>query len=207
MNVPTQDKWLDVLQGRAEPTDRETREARAIREYILERLEVELTPLSDPEREKRLRNRVEAQFPALAAPAPEPKESLLKSWFGSWQMGWPTLGAVAAAVVLGVLVVPLMQNQSSPHDDFLTPKVFTPDSAAPATDQVSPEALARAQAFSEQVRQALAPLGVSIQVKPTPTGLEISADIEPEQRAAAAQALTPLGVKMPEDGRLRVLVR
>lgn len=209
MNAPTEDKWLEVLQGHAEPTDRETREAYAMRGYIQQKLDAELVPLNDPEREKRLRNLVEARFPSPAKPVTKLQESTLTRWFRSWQLGWPTVGAVAAAIVLGVLVVPLMQNQTSPQDDPSTPKVFTPDSPTPGAPQPqpSPEALGRADAFSKQVQQALSPLGVTVQVQQTPAGLEISADIAPEQRAAAIQGLTPLGIKLPEDGKLRVIVR
>lgn len=216
MNTNANEPWVETLQGRSSATDRETLEAQGMRQYFETRLDSDLAPLNDPARERRLRNLVEAHFAAEALIAnrqAQKPSSSFRAWLQSWNMGWPALGAAAAAVLLGVLIGPLWQSQNSGHDEWATPKtlpseqpgIISPDTPTPKS--FDPSATTNPQEFARQVGLALSPLGIETQVETAADGMRISARIPEKQRNAAAQALKPLGLTLPADGRLRVIVR
>jgi len=216
MNTQANEPWLEALQGRATATDRETLEAQGMRQYFEARLAADLQPLNDPMRERRLRNLVEAHVGANALGAnrkPAQARGPLSAWLHSWNLGWPALGASAAAVVLGVLIGPMWQSQHSADEDWATPNTppsvqpgsTTPD--VPTPKSFDPNAATSQQEFAEQLRLALSPLGLEVTTEATADGMRISANIPQEQQGPAAQALKPLGLTVPVDGRLRVLVR
>lgn len=216
MNPNAHEPWLETLQGRGSVTDRETHEAQGMRQYFETRLQADLVPLNDPARERRLRNLVEAHFAADALSATQQAKkplSPLSAWLQSCNFGWPSLGASAAAVVLGVLIVPLWQNQHSVDDDRATPKTLPSVQPGSTPHGVTrPEfnnssAATNPQEFANLVRLALTPLGIEITVLPAADGMHIYADIPEEKRNAAAQALKPLGLALPAGSRLHVLVR
>ena len=216
MNTNANEPWVETLQGRSSATDRETLEAQGMRQYFEARLDADLVPLNDPARERRLRNLVEAHFAAEAlGTTRKAAKSLnpLSAWLQSWNLGWPALGAAAAAVVLGVLIVPLWQSQNSGDDEWAIPKtlpseqpgITSPDTPTPKS--FDPSAATNPQEFARQVDLALSPLGIETQVETAANGMRISARIPEKQRSAAAQALKPLGLTLPADGHLRVIVR
>jgi hypothetical protein len=222
VNNQHHEPWLDALQGRSTDTDRETgergetREAQGMRQYFDARLDADLVPLNDAARERRLRNLVESRFAAQALPRikkNEPSAGMISGWLLSLNLGWPTAGAAATALVLGVLAVPLWQGQNSGADEWETPKTLRSDHGSnPSHPATAPKSLNLHHAstpieFANQVRAALAPLGLQPQIQTLADGTRISANIPVSQRSAAALALKHLGIEVPVDGRLRVIVR
>lgn len=216
MNTNANEPWMETLQGRSPATDRETLEAQGMRRYFEARLESDLEPLIDTARERRLRNLVEAHLAAeaqaTARTTAKPSNPLI-TWLQNWNLGWPAMGAATAAVVLGVLMGPLMQSQNSVDDEWAAPKALPseqPGTASPGVltpKSFDPNAATNPQEFANQVRAALSPMGVEINLETAADGMRLSANIPTEQRGAAAQALKPLGLELPADGRLRVLIR
>lgn len=218
MNQSELDHWEAVLQGRTPATDRDTREAQAIRDYYEATLGPKLAPREDPARERRLRSLVEAQLGTQASQSSTPKPSMpqrvhpFKAWLDRLNLGWPALGAAAAAVVLGVLVGPIWQSQTTAQDEWVVPK--SPNANGASSDGTIPKGFepgapvpGSPQDVAEQIRGELAKLGIVARIGKADDGWRVAAEIRPEQRGAAVEALKPFGITVPGDGRLKVLIR
>jgi hypothetical protein len=116
-NTADQDKqrWFDVLAGKTEPNDSTTRRAAKLRKILLSQRELDRQRAPDPQAEKRLLNRVQAERAKQAATRPASFPSRI------WQWIFPPSGAhlgrsggvVAAMLVLVFGPIVLLQERNS----------------------------------------------------------------------------------------------
>ena len=99
------DAWLAVLAGQQLATDRATRQAAGLREYVTRQIEVEREHQPDPVQEARLLARLRSRGAFAPPPAHSPRE-LIKprtprksrlGWLANWLMNWlrPSRGHAA----------------------------------------------------------------------------------------------------------------
>jgi hypothetical protein len=204
---PDDDKFFEVLAGRRQPDDADTRQAARLRQYYQMHPTAEERPQPDPAGQARLLAYLRARegqpapgaAPATTPPAkPGPLQRLL-AWLLPPGPGRGMRLGMALAGVLGVAV--LVRMVAPPDDDHLTPK-----SGGPLAAETVKYAADPAQ-DAAQIQALLA--GVGIPVTLTVQGREVllRADIPPEQLAAVTQALSARGLTPPADGRLVLRIK
>jgi hypothetical protein len=206
------DRWLDVLAGRATASDPDTITAAALRQHLDEEVAADAvaglqTPHAREQAFKRLTNLMEAQAPAPRQAAARPPEPA-----GLWQriMNWLLpgegarplrLGGAAAGVAALALVVTLVVQQG-PGDGY-DPSMKSPP-PAPAPAPVQPRAssplnlvvvpVADPVASALALQAELRALGLESSVFPLGRAAQLSAPVPAGRQAELAQLLAAKGI-------------
>ena len=198
----TDDKWLDVLAGRAQAEDLATRQAAKARDFYSRQAEADQAQPVDEQRLKRLQNLMQAQVAerraAAAAAKPVVRAGLLArlgAWFNPPQGGGLRYAGAAMAVMglAAVLVIAL----DAPNDDHTMKGgpldgLTLPGNAGGADWQVvvGGQPLARALA----VQAALQQRNVSAEVTPLGDKTRLEASVPAAQQAAVRADLAALDI-------------
>lgn len=211
---PTDDRWLDVLAGRAEAHDRATHQAAQARAHIAQQVAADQAVPVDEQRTKRLLNLMQAQAeqrsraqaaaaPAVAASATTAAGPLarLLAWLNPAQ-GGGLRAAGAAAAVMGLAVVLVTTLKPAGDDDHTQMKGLPPitepitapglqgGGASGALVVVGKEPLARALALQASLQGQ----GVSAEVFPLGDRARLDASVPADRQAAVRQALAGQGI-------------
>lgn len=212
MTTDRDERWLEVLAGRREPDDAETRQAASVRVFFERQAADDMQARPDPEREKRLLNVLNARgvlerSPAPAAarpPAPAPARgnplTALLHWLFPPGASNGLRYAIAAALVLGVALAPLLGPD--PQDDSGTMKGAPPGPGLGANRWSSVDPAAEAL----RVQSLLASQGVTATVTTDGGDHVVEAVVPPDRTDAvrAALAVQPLSIR--PDGVLRIRI-
>jgi hypothetical protein len=197
--------WLDVLAGRAEPTDAATGEALRYREYF-ERCALDERAEIDEAAYLRTMN-------YLRARGAFKREPEAPNGAGKWrtminrlripaQPG--TRAALFVTLMLAVVVMPLVMHQPQESAQIKgLPKGLPPLTTAEENVLVATDPVQQARA----IQAALILNGVASDVEPGEAQLLLTATVGAEEFEAAREALLQFGVALPADGRLRILIR
>lgn len=207
------DRWLEVLAGRAEPTDAGTRRAAALRACFETRLATEAEKPADPERLKTLLNLMEAEGEAAARAAraagaggPAGTDvaggshgplSRLARWlfpdggFSGWRLGGVAAGILGVAVLLRA-VWPELDDESR-RMKSVPPGAGT-SAQAPAT--VTPIVVTGSDPLHGAIglQSALRNAGLEAQVYPLGATARLEARVSGERAAAVRDELSRLGL-------------
>lgn len=203
----TDDRWLEVLAGRAEPHDRATAQAAQARAYVAQQVAADLATPVDEQRIKRLLNLMQAQAEhrirdqAVAAP-PDTASSRpgalarLLAWLNPAQDGGLRVAGVAAMMGLAAVLVTTVFQEG--EDDPSKMKGLPPTTApspqgstgAGVLVVVGKEPLARAQAL----QATLMAQGITAEVFPLGDRARLDASVPADQLAAVRQTLSGLGI-------------
>jgi len=211
---PTDDRWLDVLAGRAEAHDRATHQAAQARAHIAQQVAADQAAPVDEQRTKRLLNLMQAQAeqrsraqaaaaPAVAASATAAAGPLarLLAWLNPAQ-GGGLRAAGAAAAVMGLAVVLVTTLKPAGDDDHTQMKGLPPitepitapglqgGGASGALVVVGKEPLSRALALQASLQGQ----GVSAEVFPLGDRARLDASVPADRQAAVRQALAGQGI-------------
>lgn len=211
---PTDDRWLDVLAGRAEAHDRPTRQAAQARAHIAQQVAADQAVPVDEQRTKRLLNLMQAQAeqrsraqaaaaPAVAASATAASGPLarLLAWLNPAQ-GGGLRAAGAAAAVMGLAVVLVTTLKPAGDDDHTQMKGLPPitepitapglqgGGASGALVVVGKEPLSRALALQASLQGQ----GVSAEVFPLGDRARLDASVPADRQTAVRQALAGQGI-------------
>jgi len=211
---PTDDRWLDVLAGRAEAHDRATHQAAQARAHIAQQVAADQAVPVDEQRTKRLLNLMQAQAeqrsraqaaaaPAVAASATAAAGPLarLLAWLNPAQ-GGGLRAAGAAAAVMGLAVVLVTTLKPAGDDDHTQMKGLPPitepitapglqgGGASGALVVVGKEPLSRALALQASLQGQ----GVSAEVFPLGDRARLDASVPADRQAAVRQALAGQGI-------------
>ena len=111
--------WLNVLAGKAQPSDHATRQAAALRQYFERQVADDLAQVPDLQEEKRVLNALRARGAFAEKPAAA-AEALVRKSVWSWLFpanGLRAPGYAAAAVLaIAVVTVPFMLRTGGPGD-------------------------------------------------------------------------------------------
>jgi len=205
MSDSPDDRWLASLSGRGQAQTRAERQAASLGRMFQQRSAAELEAPADPQRQKRLLNRIESD-PRLRSTSASGQAhtaglfGVLKS-VAQWLLppgGSPTRLSVAAAALAVVVAMPLFLNPADQDDTSqmrslpgLPPLPSATDATAQRVVVADPMAAAR------RVADTLAAQGVSAQlVSVAPDVVEVVAVVPPPQQAAAATALAREGIDL-----------
>lgn len=220
MNAAAEDRWIEVLAGRAAPHDADTRRAARARAGFEAQARADLDTPPDEAATARLLARLEraaaglrpgtpeADAPALAGraesaaparPAPRPGgpqgwavwRALLGTWVTAWLAPRPLAG-FAMALFGGVLVL----QWWAVHDEASDIKTAPPAASAPAPGSyghtlIAPSATPLQDAMA--LREALRALGVTAQVLELGDATRVQAAVDPAAQAAVQQTLSQKG--------------
>ena len=200
------DRWLDVLAGRAAPTDRAGRQAAELRGYFDTRLAT--AGEADSEQEKRVMNLLRARG-AFAAPAPASRRSWFEQVWAWWQapQGHRGMGYGAAAVLAFAVVVAgpqlLPGGGGSPDRDLKSVPMQPPEVQPKGLDlggtvirAVQPEQ----EALRLQLRLSAQDLASVLQREGP--GWVLRAQVPAAQRASVQTLLEGYGATLAADGEL-----
>jgi hypothetical protein len=186
MPEPDDDAFYDALAGRAHAplTPEVQQQALALRKaVIVVDGDFESTEAQHRQHLERLLFRLQ-------------RENLLPAARARWT--WPMAAAAAAATVVGLVVVwPLWQSGEGTEPPMMR--------GQPAPQQVIE--VDDVAAMSQAVAAALVRAGVAAQEYPLGIHRGLNASVVADKRAAAARELSPLGVRLPDDGELRLEIR
>jgi hypothetical protein len=207
MTIEKDDDWLEVLAGKKEPQDAQTRQAAALRNYF--ELQDQHAPTLDEATQRRILNALEATG-VFAPPATVKTEvgtglvaRVLQWLFPQGHANRGRYAGVALAVMAAVMLPYLLHSPVGEEDPYGVksfPKGMT-DPSAIVIDTAQPEQLA------DQLVAALSRHGVAAELRTDAIGQWVQAQI-PAERIATVQAdLASLGVVAPQDGRLMVQFR
>ena len=202
----TDDRWLEVLAGRAEPHDRATAQAARARAHVTQQVAADLAAPVDEQRIKRLLNLMQAQAeqrnrdqavaePAAAATRPGSLARLL-AWLNPAQGGGFRVAGVAAMLGLAAVLVTTVFQEG---DDDPTKMKGLPPSTAPGP-QVSTGAGALVVVGKEPLARALAlqatlkAQGITAEVFPLGDRVRLDASVPADQVAAVSQTLAGQGI-------------
>jgi hypothetical protein len=185
MAEPDDDAFFDALAGRAHAplTPTVQQQALALREAVI-------AVDAGFDREAQQRQHLERLLFRLR------RESLLPATRARW--AWPMAAAAAAAAVVGLVVVsPLWKPGEGPEPPTMR--------GQPAPVQVieADDVAATAQAVAAALERA----GVQAQEYPLGIHRGLNATVAADKRSAAARELGALGVRLPDDGELRLEIR
>lgn len=188
-------RWLDVLAGRAEPTDAETRRAAALRQVILHQ-DHQVAPVNEATRTRMLE-----RLRARGAFTPPP--TLAQRWWQTlnrlqaWLLppgGMPVARFAALALVLAVVAAPLWL----PRDEGVEIKG---SAAETVIHSVRPEQDAAA------VLDVLSRHGITGQLARESGDTLVEAQIPADRLAQVQGDLVNLGLAAPADGQLKLRFR
>lgn len=203
----TDDRWLEVLAGRAEPNDHATAQAAQARAYVAQQVAADMAAPMDEQRTKRLLNLMQAQAEqrkrgqAVAAPA-DPAASgpgvlaRLLAWLNPAQGGGLRVAGVAAMMGLAAVLVTTVfqevdddtnQMKSLPPTTVPSPQGSTDAGALVVLDK---EPLARALALQASLKAQ----GITAEVFPLGDRARLDASVPAGQLAAVRQTLAAQGI-------------
>jgi hypothetical protein len=216
MNTMTQDRddqrWMDVLAGRAEPIDAETRQAALLRNLVL----AERQRADSPENQAavtRMMNILETRGAFKAPPKRPTPVQRLKQWLGfdadsSDGRGMVFAGrrAALAAIAVCALALPIVISQQHPDGDDAVGIKGLPGNVQPPSPETRSQLIRSAQARpdAEELMAMLAQVGVKGQLEATEAGFRVDASIPADRLVAAQSVLSRIGLVVPADGQLRV---
>lgn len=206
MSTPQDDeRWLDVLAGKAEPRNAEERQAARARQYF--EIEAQQEQQVDPATLQRVENLLMAKLAAAKPIAPaEPAArtswwSALSAWFNPG--GDVATGRYAAVAVAVMAAVALPYMMAPPAPDADDPGTIKSPPAVVAPETV----IASAQPADDAARllQVLAAQGVVAALTEEGADRLVVALVPADKLTAVSDATQKdLGVPLPADGQLRV---
>jgi hypothetical protein len=206
MTTEKDERWLDVLAGKTQADDAQTRQASALRGYF--ELQEQQTPALDEAAQRRIMNTLHAKgvFAQAAAPKPVQRPGLLGqalAWL--FPQGHASGGRFAgvAAAVLAVVMLPILLHSPSGDDDPGGIKSFRPPvaTATAVVDSANPEQMAT------QLVARLARLGVTATLRRDGADRWVQAQVSPERMSAVQTELVGMGLAAAQDGQLAVQFR
>jgi predicted component of type VI protein secretion system len=214
MSPATDDRWIEVLAGRAQPDDPHTRRASRARQVLAVQLQADLDAAPDEAASRRWLNALEATAAGLRQSAvagnPVPSASIppravpvgTASWVQVLRQAWHALGtprlAGAAAAVFGVGVAVLLVWPESGGDE-LAPKIAAPAPPAVTSSTVTPGSALMATSADPledalALRDALRVLGVQATVVELGDATRVDAAVGAEAQAAVERLMKDKGV-------------
>jgi len=213
-----EDRWLEVLAGKAKPLDADTQNAAVLRAVLRdEKAQAEAnasTEEADPAQVVRIMNALQARGAFVAPPAPTNPWLRLVRWLnplpGPDAPSGARLAGRRAALAAGlaaVIALPLVLHDDPDAipgdtvDKNLPPGIRSgggsdPSAAMQTVLAADPEQLANS------VREALVTSAVATLITSDSNGVFIQASVPAADRAAVARALSNLGIALPRDGEL-----
>ena len=209
MSQPSDDdRWFDILAGKAEPANADERKAASLRQYF--ELREQHDEQLDAAAQRRIENmmmaglataqREQAAQQAAAPAAPKGLWQSFKGWLMPDGGGHAGRYALVAGIALAVMAVPLVLRQSPPDDNGHLEMKRVPNAAGQETTVASPEPEREAQALVTVLQQN----GITATVTADGADRVVRADINRDRFAQASTALASMGVLMPTDGHLLV---
>lgn len=215
----TDDRWLEVLAGRAQPDDHATAQAAQARAYVAQQVADDLAAPVDEQRTKRLlnlmqaraeqRNRDQAAQAATATSRPGALARLL-AWLNPAQGGALRVAGVAAVMGLAVVLVSTLNRQG---DDDHTQMKNMPAASGPGQPGgalgdvplvvVGKDPLARALALQATLKGQ----GLAAEVFPLGDRARLDASVPADQRAAVRQTLAAQGITWDGESSLSLEFR
>lgn len=202
------DRWLEVLAGRATPVDLAGRQAAELRGYFEAQLAAAAP--ADSEQEKRVMNLLRARG-AFVAPAPAPTSS--RSWLEQLQAWWQApqghrgMGYGAAAVLAFAVVV------AGPQ--LLPDESGSPDSGMKSIPMQPPEVQPKGLDFGGAVIRAVQPEQEALRLQLRLSAQDLASVLQREgpdwvlraqvpdaQRASVQALLDGYGATLAADGQL-----
>ena len=193
------DRWIEVLSGRAEANDAETRRAARLRAYFERRHEDEARMAPSAEGEARLMDHLarhgvlptESRAPAATRPGGGRFKDLLARLLPAGPGGY----ALAAMVVVAVLAVPVLQQITSPDG----PGFDRSFKSGPDTSRIGNVETARILAEhpevdARRIADLLATHGIDASVMSVGNASTVRARIPAESVARVRQALAAEGI-------------
>jgi hypothetical protein len=216
MNTMTLDsddqRWVDVLAGRAEPVDAETRQAAHLRKLVLAEQQKVQTPESQAA-VTRMMNILEARGAFKVPPQRQTALQRFKQWLGfgddrtaDRQAVFAGRRAALATLAVCALALPIVVSRHQPDGDDNAAIKGLPGQVQPPRPEGRSQLIRTAQARqdAEQLLATLAQLGVAGQLETLVSGFGVDASIPTDRLAAAQAALSRIGLVVPADGQLRV---
>jgi hypothetical protein len=198
MNAAAEDRWIDVLAGRAAPHDADTRLAARARAGFEAQARADLETPPDEAATARLLARLEGAAaglrpgaPEATAPAVPQRWATLRAVLATWLAPRP-LAAFAAALFGGVLVL----QWWAVHDEASDIKTAPPAASAPAPGSYGHTPIAASATPLQDamaLREELRALGVTAQVLELGDATRVQAAIDPAAQAAVQQTLSQKG--------------
>lgn len=195
--------WLDVLAGRAEPHDTDTRRAAQLRAHF----EYEWAAVPDrPERTKALLNLMEARVQLAAAAQPTARDSLWQRLSKSLMLGpaggWMNVGrAVLGVSGIALLVTMMLPPTNQEGGDPPTTKEASGANGSEASkESADTGATLRVHEVPDPMGQGLAleakllMLGLTVKTTPTNDGLRLKLQVPAAQREAVQTLLANEGL-------------
>ncbi|MBL8483038.1 MAG: hypothetical protein JNJ60_12640 [Rhodocyclaceae bacterium] len=188
--------WLDVLAGRAEPSDADTRQAAQLRTYLERRAEEELNTQPDPARERRMLDYLQAHgalaAPRSAAPAPGLLQRLAHWLFPPGAANG--FRYAMAAALLCALAIPLVLLVQRGTEDPLAYKDFTTPGEVLTIRAADPQLEAR------RLAAILAGHGVNASLSASGAQVLLKAEVPAAARDAIRKAMLDEGIPIAADG-------
>lgn len=201
------DKWMKALRGApdADADGREASRAEAVRQYFLRRIaeDGEAAPEAAGRRDRLLaylRRKEGVPTDLARAPAtpetvasPERRKASNARWFA--------LAAGIAAIVAAIPLINLLQRPSGTETGAEEALQLRGGAPMQTVRTVSPARTA------EEIERRLMKLGAMVRREGfEEESVTLSASIAPEQIVEARRALADFGIKVGDDGRLRVML-
>lgn len=206
--MPTEkdDRWLDVLAGKAAPHDAQARQAAALRHYF--ELQDQHEAALDEATQRRILNALEAKG---AFAQPKQKERPVRPGLWAQAMGWlfpqghASGGRFAgvAVAVLAVTMLPFLLHPPGGDDDPGGMKNVPLLSGAPTAviDSTNPDQLAA------QLVSALSRQGVNATLRSEGADRWVTAKVPAERMGAVQAELVSMGLAATPQGDLSVQFR
>ena len=203
------DRWAEVLAGRAAAADAATRQAASLRSYFERQAAEDLAAPVDPEGETRMLNALRARgvFEAARSLPGRANETARSRWLASLRSLTDARVArysvAAAGVFAAVIVVPLLMQRPG-EDDGSAVKGGVKPTTQIATDGEGLMMLARPEQGASQLVSAMALAGVAAESGAEGEDFVVRARIDADHAVAARQKLAEIGLAAPATGRLIV---
>ncbi len=205
MTYEQDELWLNVLAGKAQANDLQTRQAASLRNYFA--AEAQNTPQLDTAAQQRIMNMLEARGafadkPVVAVPGKGLLTQFMAWLFPSGKIANPHFAAVLATMVLAVIVVPNLEQLTTadpgPHDS----KGMTVNTI-PSAIITSPSP----DASAAQLMAVLARHGVPAQSRKEGDDRWVQARIPLERLAVVQADLIGMGLAASAQGDINVQYR
>lgn len=198
------DRWLDVLAGRAEPSNDEERKAARARQFFQK--EAEHDRQVDPATRQRVENLLTAKLAAARQSQLQQTAKPQTSWWAGL-LGWLAPGGAMSSGRFATAAMAVMALVAVPY--FLNPTALDADDPASIKSPITvPETVIAAERPAQDAAnllQALASQGVvAVLTEEGPDRLVVARIPADKLTAVAGTLQQELGVVLPPDGELRV---